>query len=246
MVLATGSWPLQPSTTSFTTPKELQHLELAFYKFYQSKHSGRKLSWLHHLSKGELRTRYLPLAKAGYTLQASTYQMSVLLLFNQENTSVLTTEELQLSTQLSDLVLKQTLATLLKTLVLKTENEQQTPLSIEDIVSQTKFSLNLAFKSKRAKVNINIAVPQQVKEESDTTHSQVEEDRKLQIQAAIVRIMKMRKKLVHANLVTEVVQQLQPRFKPKIPMIKKCIDVLIDKEYLERVDGQKDMYSYVA
>lgn len=254
LVLATGSWPLQPPTTSFNIPSALEECEQAFFEFYGGKHSGRKLNWLHQLSKGEVKTNYLKSNRAGYTFQVSTYQMGVLMLFNEESTeehtavkgtkggiAALTAEDIKEQTQLTDGAMRATLLSLVKAKVLIMKPKPSAQIQPDNV-----FVLNGLFRSKRTKVNINIPVPQQVREENDATHKAVEEDRKLAIQAAIVRIMKARRRLEHANLMSEVVSQLQARFQPKIVMIKKCIDMLIEKEYLERVDGQKDMYDYLA
>lgn len=120
-VLSSGSWPFQQSCT-FSLPTEVRtrpvthfqdpvpfirlswplsrilQLERSVHRFttfYSSQHSGRKLNWLYQMSKGELVTNCF---KNRYTLQASTFQMAVLLQYNTCDTFTL--QQLHESTQI--------------------------------------------------------------------------------------------------------------------------------------------------
>lgn len=61
-----------------------------------------------------------------------------------------------------------------------------------------------------------------------------------------MRVMKDRKQLQHGDLVNEVVRQLSHRFQPKPTMIKKAIERMIEKEYLERDENDRRSLRYLV
>ena len=70
--------------------------------------------------------------------------------------------------------------------------------------------------------------------------------RDLQLQAAIVRIMKARKALSHSELTTATVDAVKQHFHPDVPMIKAQISQLVEMEYLERDENDSSLYRYLA
>ena len=93
-------------------------------------------------------------------------------------------------------------------------------------------------------IKINQIQLKETNEEQKATEERVFQDRQYQIDAAIVRIMKMRKTLSHTLLLTELYNQL--KFPVKPPDLKKRIESLIDRDYMERDKDNSQQYNYVA
>lgn len=236
-VLATGVWPMQAPSTTFTPPQVLQKTYERFSSFYASKHSGRKLSWLWQNCRGEVKANYIKFGgKLPYTFQVSSYQMAILLLFNESST--LKYEQIEDATKLNRDVIDQCLTIFLKAKVMTISPEGS------KLGPDTSYGLNTGFKSKKIKINLNINMKSDTSKEDQEVRNNIGEDRKYVIQSAIVRVMKSRKTMKHANLMSETMALIQSRFRPHPPDVKKCIETLIEKEYLERLED--DEIGYLA
>jgi cullin 1 len=177
-ILGTGSWPLQPPTSPFAPPDVIIKTYERFQAFYSNKHGGRKLSWLWHLCKGEIRANYAKMNKVPYTFSVSTYQMAILLMFNESNT--VTYDDMAEITSLAKETLDPSIAIMIKAKVLTASPEGASPQS------GTSYSLNYGFKNKKLKVNLNIAIKSEQKQEVEDTHKTIEEDRKMLMQVCVL------------------------------------------------------------
>ena len=66
------------------------------------------------------------------------------------------------------------------------------------------------------------------------------------LQEAIVKIMKMRKKITNAALQTELVEILKNMFLPSKKLIKEQIEWLIEHKYMRRDEDNINMFIYMA
>uniref|UniRef100_A0A061S151 Cullin 3 n=1 Tax=Tetraselmis sp. GSL018 TaxID=582737 RepID=A0A061S151_9CHLO len=237
-VLTTGSWPTQPGSHC-NLPREVEACCEDFRKFYLQSHSGRKLAWQTNMGFADLRASF---NTKKHELNVSTYQMCILMLFNDADS--LTYKELQEATGIPALDLKRNLQSLS---LVKGKNVLKKDPMTKEVNEDDVFTYNASFASKLYKVRIGtVAASKESEPEKLQTRQRVEEDRKPQIEAAIVRIMKARRVLDHNSVITEVTKQLSERFVPDPNAIKKRIEGLIEREFIERDKKDRKLYRYLA
>jgi cullin-4 len=106
------------------------------------------------------------------------------------------------------------------------------------------FEVNDALNEPRFRIKVNAIQMKETPEEASVTNEKVFQDRQYHIDAAIVRTMKTRKTLTHTALVNELMAQL--KFPARREDLKKRIESLIEREYLERDAAAPGTYNYLA
>ncbi|KAG0186717.1 Cullin-2 [Apophysomyces sp. BC1034] len=238
LILTAGAWPMNqkddtsaPEATKIQIPAELERSVSLFEDFYGKHHSGRRLLWQWNLARGDIRVNYLD---RHYELQVGLYQMIILLLFNA--TTRLTVSDIVARSGLAQADIIRSLKPLADARILETSDRV--------IAVESELVLNMSFTSKRTKIKIPTAAQGETQQETQATRKAIDEDRRMYLQAAIVRIMKSRQVLPHVQLIQEIIDQANSRFSPSVIMIKKCIEQLLEKQFIAR--QERDTYVYVA
>ncbi|OCH95394.1 Cullin-domain-containing protein [Obba rivulosa] len=239
-VMTSTFWPMSHSAATCTFPEMLIKASKSFEQFYLSRHSGRRLTWQPSLGNADVRVSF---NSRKHDLNVSTFALVILLLFeDMPDGEFLTYEEIKAATSIPDGELQRNLQSLAcaKYKVLKKHPPGR------DVNPTDSFSFNADFSAPLQKIKIStIASRVENNDERKETKDRIDEERRHQTEACIVRIMKDRKHMTHNDLINEVTRQLASRFQPDPLNIKKRIEGLIDREYLERCPDRKS-YNYLA
>ncbi|KAI4258555.1 MAG: hypothetical protein LQ352_001190 [Teloschistes flavicans] len=240
-VLSSAAWPSYPDIP-LIIPRDVEQATSLFEQHYKSKHTGRRLGWKHSLAHCQLKAN---LPKGNKEFVVSSYQAVVLLLFkDRSSNSEILYAEIQAASGLGDTELQRTLQSLA---CARYRILSKTPKG-KDVHSTDTFSLNTAFADPKYRIKINQIQAKETKEENKETHERVAADRAYETQAAVVRIMKQKKTISHVLLVSEVIGATKSRGVLEGAEIKKNIERLIEKEYMEREETEdgKTAYKYLA
>ncbi|KAF4529033.1 hypothetical protein B566_EDAN017344 [Ephemera danica] len=227
-ILNAGAWARGSERVTVSLPLELEDYIPEVEDFYKKKHSGRKLQWYHHMSNGTITFNN---AVGHFDLDVTTFQMAVLFAWNQRPLDHITYENLRLATELPDPELRRTLWSLVAFPKLK----KQVLVYEPEVTSVKEFDLSTTFW-----INQDFSIH---KEEDNESIVQL---RILRVQEAIIKILKMRKRISNDQLQTELVDILKNMFLPSKKMIKEQVEWLIEHKYMRRDDDDINVFVYMA
>ncbi|CCJ30066.1 unnamed protein product [Pneumocystis jirovecii] len=242
-ILTSIFWPITTESNNSTCiyPQQIEEVKKTFESFYLSKHNGRQLLWQGNMGNSDLK---ILLKSNIYEINVSTYSMIILLLFNNiSENGFLSYNDIQMATLIPKHELTKNLKSLISEkykILLKFPNSENIEVSDRFL-----FNKNISFSKKKMKILTIKNDKIQNKEHKNITEN-IEESRKYQIEAAIIRIMKNHKTLDHAILVEEITKKLSQHFVPNPSIIKKRIESLIEREYMQRHDENRTTYNYIA
>ncbi|VDO88126.1 unnamed protein product [Heligmosomoides polygyrus] len=239
-VLTMGQWPAYENL-QVTLPHHLSTSLQLYEKFYDSRHTGRKLQWQARLGQCVLKANFRKGCQK--ELKVSLFQAIVLLLFNDQPTW--TGADIMMATKLDH---KEFVRTMVSLSCAKVRVLLKTPMN-KEIKEDDVFTVNSDIKEMRFRIRISEVQIKETtlelqEEEYKAVEDEVNQDRQYQIDAAIVRVMKTRKKLNHQLLISELFAQL--RFPVRAADLKKRIGSLMERDYLRRCDEDPNLYQYVA
>ena len=203
-VLSASAWPTYPDI-AVEIPQAIQGAMAGFEAHYKNKHTGRRLAWKHGLAHCQLKSSF---TKGNKEIVVSAFQAIVLLQFNDKAANeAVPYAEIQAASNLDDTELKRTLQSLA---CAKYRVLSKSPKG-RDVNSTDVFMVNENFTDPKYRIKINQIQAKETKQENKETHERVAADRNFETQAAIVRIMKSRKKITHAELISEVIVATRSR-----------------------------------
>ena len=114
----------------------------------------------------------------------------------------------------------------------------------KDINDNDIFYSNKDFSNDLYRIKINSILLRDTSDDNDRTREEVFRDRQYLVDAVCVRIMKTRKRMNHQSLISELLQQLRWPARPQD--LKKRIESLIERDYIERDSDDPSIYNYLA
>ncbi|GLJ06177.1 hypothetical protein SUGI_0032890 [Cryptomeria japonica] len=232
-VLTSGFWPSYKSPESLVLPVEMVRNLESFKEFYKRRKMNRRLTWKHSLGTCILIGRF---DQGEIEIVGTPCHASALLLFNETAKLSFSQVKSQLNLEVED-----TIALLNSLACSKYKILSKLP-DTQSVIETDYFEFNAKFSCSKRKIRL----PAPTAKVKENVGKVVFRDRQYIIDASVVRIMKRRKVLAHKELVMQCSEQVNDRFTADMKEIRRRIENLIDREYLERDKENPDMYNYMA